>query len=107
MLRRNRQTVLLVVLSVLFAAMRHCVWSVFAGAGKAILVLAVASLLMFLVVRSSDVTRLLTKSLKTLCWKRFLFSVDIRHTSLPRRLLVPEKPPTLPFLFQIPPPLFQ
>jgi len=51
--RRKRQAWLSLVFPLVIVGARHCFASFFIGVGKVILALAIASLLMFLVVRSS------------------------------------------------------
>ncbi len=104
-LRRNRHLCLSFGCFLLVIGTRYCVTEVVLTLGKAVLLLLAASLLLFLVMRSGDVCRRLTDCLRTACSAVPQPAPDAspRIDSAPRVRLV--RKPTLPFRFQLPPPV--
>jgi hypothetical protein len=105
LLRRSRQACFSFLVFLLIVGTRHCVTSVFTGIGKAILMLAFATLLMFLVVRSADIFERLTACLQTLCSYLFEPASTLGFAKQPATSFSVSRKPSLPFRFQLPPPI--
>jgi hypothetical protein len=103
--RRNRQACLSFLCFLFIINARHYFSSVFLGIGKVILLLLLSSLLMFLVVRSADIYRHLIAGLQALCLNLFEPVLDSGYVKRSRASLIVPRKPTLPFRFQLPPPV--
>lgn len=103
--RRNRQACLSFLCFLFIINTRHYFSSVFLGIGKVILLLLLSSLLMFLVVRSADIYRHLIAGLQALCLNLFEPVLDSGYVKRSRASLIVPRKPTLPFRFQLPPPI--
>jgi hypothetical protein len=103
-MRLRRQLGLGILWFAVVTAARHCVAPVFIGIGKALLLLVLASLLMFLVVRAADLFLRLTASLRSLA--RGIFEPPQATLMAARLAAVPavSRQPRQPFRFQLPPP---
>jgi len=102
--RQNRQVCSSLVFILLAAGTKHLVGSVFAGVGRTILLVLVASLLLFLIVRSGDIYRRLTAALETLRLSLFEPPDESITARRPQLSLTLPRTPRLPLRFQLPPP---
>jgi hypothetical protein len=83
-LRQNRQTVFGMLLWLLWMAAQHYLVALFCGVGRAIVFLVFASLLLFLVVRSADICRLLVACFEAIGFELLaplLAEVHARHVA--------------------------
>jgi hypothetical protein len=103
--RRRRQACLALVFPLVLVGTRHCVWSFFTGVGKAILLLLIASLLLFLVVRSADICRRLVACIRTLALCLFAPPAYVAPAHRKWPTLTTPRTPRLPLRFQLPPPV--
>jgi uncharacterized membrane protein YjgN (DUF898 family) len=103
--RRNKAVCSSLLFVLFTAGTKHLVGSVFSGIGRTILFVLIASLLLFLIVRSGDIYSRLAASLKTLRFSLFEppdASITARQ---PRHSLTLPRTPRLPMRFQLPPPI--
>ena len=104
-LRQNRQAVLGMLLWLLWMAAQHYLVALFSGVGRAIVFLVFTGLLLFLVVRSADVCRLLAACFEAIGFEflsPLLAEVHPRHIE---PVFAASRKPALPFRFQLPPPV--
>jgi hypothetical protein len=92
------------LLSLLWMAAQHYLVSLFSGVGRAIVFLVFASLLLFLVVRSADICRLLTACFEAIGFELLAPLVAEGHGRRMAPVFPALRKPTLPFRFQLPPP---
>lgn len=103
--RRNKEVCSSLFFILLSAGTKHLVGSVFSGIGRTILIVLIASLLLFLIVRSGDIYSRLTASLETLRFSLFEPPDQSITATEPRRSLTLPRTPRLPLRFQLPPPI--
>ncbi len=104
-LRRNKEVCFYLLFILLTAGTKHLVGSVFAGIGRTILLVLIASLLLFLIVRSGDIYRRLVASLEALQSSLVEPAAESLTAREPQGSLTLPRTPRLPLRFQLPPPI--
>jgi hypothetical protein len=102
--RRNRQVCFNLFFILLAAGTKHLVGSIFAGIGRTILIVLIASLLLFLIVRSGDIYHRIAASLEALRTSLFEPPDESITARQPLRSVTLPRTPRLPLRFQLPPP---
>jgi hypothetical protein len=103
--RSKLQTCFHLLLPLIAFGVRHSVSSLFAGLGKLLLMLTVATVLLFLAAHSAQIIRLVLARLQSICF----LTVEAPHALCPPQSKTPSRillrTPRLPLRFQLPPPV--